>query len=306
MVLAALLKVTGDSLTAVRIFQILCGALSCCLIYVIGRRVFDRTTALLGGAIASMYPFFIRQDVTLYAESFFMLLYLGAFYFLVVLLREGQVRHVYLTGLFLGAAAAVKPAPLPLLPVLTIFLLYVFRTSGRTSLHLLTGLLALPLVILSPWIIRNAALGYGLRMGDSRDGITFYYGNSRFAEYYYFEGVDIRERYGDQWKEQLNLTAENSDSAYYYGKAFEYIRQHPKTALRLFATKIATFWRMWPHKTYQPLTILGYALVPPLGLLGLILFLPRNVVLGMLITTTFLLFTLFFCVYFADLPHPCY
>lgn len=301
--LAALLKITGGSLWSIRTFQVLCGSLSCCMVYLIGLRIFDRRVALVAGLLSSIYPFFIRQDVTLYAESLFMLLYLAAFYCVVSLMVGYKARYVWLAGLFLGLAALVKPAPLPLLPVLALYLAYAFRSSRHKVLQVLVGILAIPAVFLAPWTLRNAALGYGLRMSDSLDGITFYYGNSRFAERYYFEGVDVRELYGDRWKEEMNLTAEETDSAYYYNKAFEYIHLYPTRALRLFAAKIGAFWRMWPYHNFNVFTVAGYAVVPPLGLLGLLLFLRRLPSVGFLIAVTLALFTVFFSIYFVEIRY---
>jgi len=303
LVLAALLKTAGGSLWPIRVFQLICGSLSCCTVYLIGLRLFDRRVALAAGLLSSVYPFFVRQDVTLYAESLFMLLYLAAFYCIVSLILEFKARYAWLAGLFLGLAALVKPAPLPLIPVLTLYLASIFRSSWHKVIQVIVGVAAVPAVFLAPWTLRNAALGYGLRMSDSLDGITFYYGNSPFAEHYYFEGVDVRELYGDRWKEQLNLTADETDSAYYYGKAFEYIRLYPTKALRLFAAKIGAFWRMWPYHNVSPLTVAGYSAVPPLGLFGLLLFLRRLPSVGLLIVVTFALFTVFFSIYFVEIRY---
>jgi 4-amino-4-deoxy-L-arabinose transferase-like glycosyltransferase len=303
LVLAALLKTAGGSLWPIRVFQLICGSLSCCTVYLIGLRLFDRRVALAAGLLSSIYPFFVRQDVTLYAESLFMLLYLAAFYCIVSLILQFKARYAWLAGLFLGLAALVKPAPLPLIPVLTLYLASIFRSSWHKVLQVIVGVAAVPAVFLAPWTLRNASLGYGFRMSDSRDGITFYYGNSPFAEHYYFENTDIREVYGDRWREHMGLTGELTDSAYYYAKAFEYIREHPRMWMRLMLVKLAAFWKMWPYHNRNPVTIAGYAFVPVFGLLGFFLFLPRAPSVGMLILITFLLFTVFFTVYFVDIRY---
>ena len=87
--------------------------------------------------------------------------------------------------------------------------------------------------------MRNAELGYGFRVTDTQDGISFYQGNSIFGEKYYFEHVHLQELHGMEWKELYGITAENNDSAYFYAKAFEYIRENPGTAFKLLLVKIA-------------------------------------------------------------------
>ena len=56
------------------------GALICLLIYLIGRRVADEVTGLVGAALAAVYGYFIYYSVALMTETFFIVLVLLTLY----------------------------------------------------------------------------------------------------------------------------------------------------------------------------------------------------------------------------------
>jgi len=300
---AFFLKISGDSLLSLRIFQILCASLSTCVVYLLGRKLFGRKTALLAGVIAACYPLFIKQDITFYAESLFVLLYLTSCYFLISFLIETRGRDVLIGGVFLGLAATVKPAPLSLIPFLAVFCFWLFKKNRRKLAEVFLGTVLIPAAILTPWALRNASLGYGFRFTDSMDGLSFYQGNSPFAEKYYFEHIHLQNVYGMQWREVLGLTAPPDDSAYHYRKGFEYIRENPRKAMKLLATKIAHFWKLWPHEQRDPVTILSYALIPPLGFLGLILGLRSHQRVVFFLLGTFFTFTMSFGIVWVEVRY---
>jgi len=303
LVFAFLLKISGGSLLWLRVFQILCASLSTGVIYVLGIKLFGRRTALLAGAVSACYPLFIKQDITFYAESLFMLLYLVSCTFLISFLIQPRNRNLLLGGLFLGLAAAVKPAPLSLIPFLGLFFFWLFRRDLRRLAWIFLGTVVIPLAVLTPWGLRNAALGYGFRLTDSMAGLSFYQGNSPFGEKYYFEHIHLQNVHGLRWREELGLTAPADDSAYHYRKGFEYIRENPRTAWKLLAAKIAHFWKLWPYEARDPVTILSYALIPPLGFLGMVLGFRARPRIVLFLLGTFLTFTLSFGIVWVEVRY---
>ena len=79
--LAGVYAVTGYHPLVARLLQgVLGGALICFLVYLIGRRVVNEDTGLVGAALAAVYGYFIYYNVALMTETFFIVLVLLILY----------------------------------------------------------------------------------------------------------------------------------------------------------------------------------------------------------------------------------
>jgi 4-amino-4-deoxy-L-arabinose transferase-like glycosyltransferase len=159
--LAAIYKVvgTGSEHTrweAGRIYEAILGAITVALIALIALRLFGRPTALLSGAIASVYPPLILIGSSLMTESLFIPLLLAA---VLAALVHRESRHRWrwavASGVLVGLAALTRSNGI-LLTIPLCFLVWTARPRwSRDAVAGPLALLASALVTVTPWTIRN-------------------------------------------------------------------------------------------------------------------------------------------------------
>src|SRR5262249_23761777 len=153
--LASILVSFGHFDPYVMLFQAVINAITCCVLYFIVAKVFNRRAALIACFLYALYPFASWYVSRIAYETL-----LG---FLVALLTLGLVnlfedlsfRRAMLVGLLLGITVLCKGSyllfPLALLPALMI------RFGARNKLVFwcwATSVVTM-LVLLSPWVVRN-------------------------------------------------------------------------------------------------------------------------------------------------------
>ena len=136
----------GRSVIPVLVFQVLLGAATVCLTYLIARGKFGRITALVAAGALALAPMTGLFTVTVLAETLFTFLAVLAVYF------WASGKHI-LAGIAFGLATLTRPIILPFLLLLLLMpLLPVYRRKWR--LHM-TIVLAAALVV-GFWTVRNA------------------------------------------------------------------------------------------------------------------------------------------------------
>ena len=79
--LTSIYKITGNHPLAARLVQgIIGGVLISLLLYLIGRRLFDRSVGLIAAAIGAIYAYYIYYNVALMTETFFIITMLLSIY----------------------------------------------------------------------------------------------------------------------------------------------------------------------------------------------------------------------------------
>ncbi|MFH1849324.1 MAG: glycosyltransferase family 39 protein, partial [archaeon] len=129
--------------------------ISCYMIYLIAKRIFDQKTALISAGIYALYPHAIRYAGHLNTEPMFTLLLLISIHYLTVLIYWRSYKYAALTGLFLGLATLtrVTTQAFPLF-ILGILLL----RKPWQSLKLFIVLVLVMSFVISPWTMRNYAI----------------------------------------------------------------------------------------------------------------------------------------------------
>lgn len=166
--LAAVYAVTDDSLWAGRLFNVLCGALTTVLVFLIARRIFGRTPGAVAGAIFALYPGHVLFTPLLMSETFFLLLMtatLATFVYFVLGRRRPTLVACAGTGLLAGVTAMTR-GEFILFPVILLALL-AMHLGWRRSVAPAAALLIAAAALFVPWAIRNA-----VQMGEPIAGTT--------------------------------------------------------------------------------------------------------------------------------------
>jgi len=236
--LAALYRLCGGNLLAVRALQLLAGLGSMTLMTLTLRRLAGPRPALLCALFWVLYAPLIYYEAELVSEGLVLLLLSAALY---TLARYQSARHwrlPLLAGLFCGGAAITHPTSL--LPAAALFAWMLLRSiredrSLPATAKLLLMPLAIALVVL-PVTARNYAVSGELVLIQKRDGLNFFIGNNPEAD------GTCYVRPGAPWLMLNALPGPgrtlSERNAFFYGKSLEFIKEQPGDYLRLLLRKL--------------------------------------------------------------------
>ena len=234
--IAAVFKLFGPSLLAVRLLQALLGTATVALTYFVARRIVSSRAAIVASAIVAIYPALLLYSVYLMAETLFSFLIMLAVF--LWLKRRGWAAG--LAGLALGAAALTRSVGLAVVAAIVINELWrvlnrheVARTF-RSAVNPAALCLGVALVLL-PWAMRNYAIYHRLVLTDTSSGVNVALGNYPGATGRHpgLPAVDfVSEAYLGAGRNDL----ERHDLGMQAGRAF--VREQPLQAAKLALLKV--------------------------------------------------------------------
>lgn len=173
----AVLMCISRSLTWLSLANVVLSTLSCCIVFFLAKRLFQRRDiALVASLLCAVNPTFVFYAPVLASENLFPLLVFGA-----TLLAMNRHKRYWLraaiTGVLMGFAILTRPEALFYLPI--VCALFWVQSRGQMpqtlrtlSYSAIVG--AVAVCVLVPWYIRNRlVLGPGAGLGTN-GGIVFY------------------------------------------------------------------------------------------------------------------------------------
>ena len=265
--------------------QALLGSMVIWMIAIIATRAWDPRAGAVAAAIAAVYPPLIWISAYVFSESLYMPLAFGC----VLLLDAARARAdqsrstrsggalVVAAGLLGGVAILVRPGMLVFLPLVALWL------GRRRQWSLALAFCVAAAVIVAPWTLRNARTYGRFVLIASEGGVTFWTGNHPLArgEGDLAANPDIKRAEIAFRAAHPALTAEELEPLYYRDAA-AHILDHPGWWITLLSKKaFYTFVPIGPsytlHSTkYLLASVLPYALLAPVALVGLIRLLQRR------------------------------
>ncbi len=306
--LGLVFSVLGESLQAARLVQATCTALTPVAVYFLGRRMFGEREALLGAAVAALYPLFLYFSNELLIVSLVVLL--------DVLLMSALLRadespgrgRWFAAGAVMGISGIARPSVLVFLPALFCWMWWRARsTSGEAgapvelpaafkagAARFAVVVLGVAAVIL-PVTLRNYAVERDFVPIASQGGINFFIGNNSASD----GASAVLPVLGESWENedavriaesQLGRDLKPSEvSGFWYGRGREFLLGNPGAAARLYVRKFVLFWdsyelannkdiyffgRMSP--VFRWLRWLNFGIMAPLAVLGMFFTARRN------------------------------
>jgi len=300
--LGTLYAIFPESFYFPRLIQIIIGSLSCVLIFLLGKKLFDRRLGIIASVMACFYAPLIHFD----AE--FELPVLEVFLDLIVLLlllRAGtklKKRWWFLAGMLLGLSAILRPNILIFVPFVLLWIcIKLWRKNKNKIIFSGASFLLGTILIISPVTIRNWVVGKDFVFISSQGGINFFIGNNTESDgktAAAAPGMFPYEGYKDNiWLTSIKLAEKNSGrklkpsemSGFWFKQAFGFIKTYPLKYLQLLGKKFYFFWNsyeiesnkdlyfysrwssllrllLWDHLLRFP-----FGVICPLALLGMIL-----------------------------------
>ena len=268
--LAGVYTLTGYHPLAARLFQgAVGGALMCLLIYLIGRRVVDEETGLIGAGLAAVYGYFIYYNVALMTETFFIVLVLFSLYLCLELKEKPALARWVLLGLALGVAGLLRQTVLLFVPFLLLWLFWELRTKRIRWWTFTVPVVVIALLII-PWTIRNFLVYQHFLLLNSNAGYALFASNNPDLETDWRNDkvvVPVPEELTGQNEAELDRALTR--------KGIEFIVTDPARYLWLNLDKTLEYFKFWPSSDSGPISnvvrVLSFGLFLPFMLLGLYL-----------------------------------
>ncbi len=179
LVLAGVYRLFGVSVAWGRLFQILLATSLVPLTFFAGRRFFTTRVAWIAAALVAVNPFLIFISGYLLTENLYMILLLAG---VLIPAREqssaGPWRRAALMGITLGLACLCRPAAWGLVLWFAAAGLVLCGSSLKRRLAHGAVIIALALLTLLPWAIRNHMVFDRWIFFTTHGGITLYQGNN--------------------------------------------------------------------------------------------------------------------------------
>jgi len=252
--LAAVYRILGHSYVGVRVVQTVLGSFGCVLAYLLARRVFSRSAAVLAGLLMAGYWALIYFDTELREVVLLVPLHLLLLLGLVWLRRRPSYWLAAVCGLMLGLAALARPNAALFLPVGMAWTGLALRRPLRRRRNLILNacLLGGALAAIAPATLRNAVVAHDFVPICSNGGINLYIANNpratgcgvllpsplpEFASAFDYPRL---VRYAERVEGRAMKHSEVS--RYFTGLALAHVAQHPGRTVGLVLKKAVLFW----------------------------------------------------------------
>jgi len=232
-----------------RLLMACVGTLACGLVAVLGRMLFDGPTGTIAAAITAIAPPLVGFSVILLSETLFAVTLLASLLCMARLVSTAQDESrgrvaiwAAVTGATIGLAVYVRPSWLLAAPCFAVIIVAWFsrRRPFWECLTIAAILVAFAYGSLLPWAYRNFAVTGHWVWTTLWVGASLYDGLNPQAN-----GESNMEFF--EQDRLMDRVSEYDVDRYYRQKAWDFVRDHPRHALRLTVDKVLRFWMPWPN-----------------------------------------------------------
>ncbi|MDI6736501.1 MAG: glycosyltransferase family 39 protein [bacterium] len=250
--------------------QIFIGLGTCFLVYLIGKRLFNKSTGMIACGICAIYGSFMVYETLLLTTTLdTFLLLLGVF----LLLKSTSPKWYFVTGIVLALSALSRSTTLLVLPFLFLWLMIKLRLTKKFAQT--AGLIILGMCLtFAPFTYRNYKYSGQFILITTTGPVALWAGNNEDSEGFYHLPPYTEE-----------LSRKNKD--FYLQDTIRFIKEKPEKYLMLLLKKCTLFWNAYEipdndvvyerFQTLSPLlrVMIPFGLVSSLGIMGLFLCLRR-------------------------------
>ena len=283
------------SLQAARLVQVLLGTGTVVLVMATANAWRGRRAGLIAGVLAAATGLLAFNEILILQSSVDPFLTALALYGLTRAARDPSWGRLVAAGLALGALALNRPNALLAIAVVALLWVVVHRSRAAVVQGLVLGLGTL--LILAPAALRNRVVAGEFVLVTSHGGLNYYIGNNAQSDGTWRATPGVRASIEGQKEDVRNVAAKalgrpvtsSEASAYFYGLAWQWIRERPVQWATLQLRKLAlTFnavdvglnvsYTYFARDEFSLLSLLpvGPWLIIPLGLFGLVAAAPRS------------------------------
>jgi len=193
-IMAAIYRIFSPDVFYIRTLNIVCGTLTCFVVYLIGKELISRRVAILVCIIACIYKPFIFYSIVPLKESLALLLFALMCYLLIKVISQGNsaqkdkntqetgnIIRIGFLGIVAGLLLNVRPNAVVLVPVIILLVLwYGFKDKlSWKDLSIFAAAYVVGIsVAVSPFVIRNYAVAGKFSLTTTQSGFNLYLGNN--------------------------------------------------------------------------------------------------------------------------------
>jgi hypothetical protein len=152
-----------------RVALALLGAVGIALVGLLGRELAGNAVGLVAAFIAALHPVWMLPGRALYSESIYLIVVPGVLLLALAALRSPTLVRFLVLGVATGVAALVRSEALLLVVFVGVPAVFLAASDGR--LRHLAALVAGTLLVVTPWVVRNAVQLDGPAL-STNNGIT--------------------------------------------------------------------------------------------------------------------------------------
>lgn len=239
---AGLYALTGHSATAMLLLQAIGGAVTAVLAAWLAARVFDVQAGWIAGVLVAADPSLAVYAARLHPLTFDALGFLGVICACIALRQRPRWVQTAAIGALVGLASLTRTTVLSFLPIVLIWL---SRCRGVRLVSLASAaLIVVAVLIYAPWPIRNSlALGEPVpASSESTEWMWRGMNPNATGSSYTPDGRTMLQAAPEEFRARIAAANESERITIYREAATDFARAHPLDAVRLYATKVKSFW----------------------------------------------------------------
>jgi 4-amino-4-deoxy-L-arabinose transferase-like glycosyltransferase len=262
---------TERAAVALELFQVLLSALTCIVLYSLGKRLYHAKVGLAAAFLFAIYPSAIHFAVQkVWSTSLFTLCFVLVVLILIRCADRPDVRGGISLGAMLGFTALLDPVIIGTYPFALVWLYFKAEADRNTTTKTMVALLITFFLSISPWVIRNYLVFGQFALVKSNLGNELFKGNNEHATGHF------TAREGDALTEAERLYLRQSDelarNRFLLLKALTFIKEHPVSFARLTVSRFIYYWTFTERSIRKILVpLLAYAGVLTLAVVGIML-----------------------------------
>jgi 4-amino-4-deoxy-L-arabinose transferase-like glycosyltransferase len=155
-----------------------------------------------------------------------------------------SLRNSILSGFFLGLSLLARPSMSAIVPGILVWPAFLGRSNERTTLfrNVLIAV-AVSLMTVVPWTVHNYVATGQLVFIATSGGKQFWYGNNPYST---GSTTEIPAYPPELMQKLVTLPDDASRERLLYKEGLEFIRLHPKAALKLYLVRLANLFQLYP------------------------------------------------------------
>jgi tetratricopeptide (TPR) repeat protein len=254
-ILALFLKITGDSIFWSRFLQIVIAGGSAVMVFLIGRKLFSQTAAIIAGLIYAVYGTLIFYETMFLIPVIYIFLLLLAVYLLIIFKGSGKLWYWLGAGFVLGLAAIARPNILLLAPLLMIWIYLTHDKQVGIKKKLTTATIFLAGILIPVFSVtaRNYIITGEAILISSQGGVNIYIGNNPDADGLTMLMPEVAIDENLTWSEFTAATRKAAEqeaghsltpaneSAFWTDKTIKFISSNPLKFIELTFRKLVYF-----------------------------------------------------------------
>jgi 4-amino-4-deoxy-L-arabinose transferase-like glycosyltransferase len=265
-----------DTLTAHRVVLCVVAAISVALLGLLGRRVAGPRAGLIAAGLAAVYPGFFMLAGVAMTESLYIPLIALTLLATYALIDRPSVRMAALLGALIGLTILDRTEAVLLLPLLAVAVA-VRLPGARERVRLVAVMTVATVVVLAPWVIRNAMAMDRFPLLSTNGGLTAMVANCEGP--YYVDVGFIQPDCLVRCERLRENELEYSDCGERVAR--EYAEDHLRRVPVVVAARVARTWNLYGvgkdisyaefggrNRTASKVKVGMYFLLLPLALLG--------------------------------------